>query len=154
MGSRPLPRDPGLGVVEGLEAGLLGDASDMSSDVGRMSSRRSGGPCPPLPHYGRRMATTAIGPGVTSRGGGGLGIGAVRQAMKAAALESAATYVVRRGLELGYRRATGRELPTARDRDAPFRQVLVWATVTAAALSAATVIVDQVALRRESAPNQ
>ena len=91
---------------------------------------------------------------MTARGGRALDIGAVRRAMKVAALESAATYVVRRGLELGYRRATGRELPTARDRSAPFREVLVWATVTGAALSAATVVVDQVALRRDSRPSR
>ncbi len=95
-----------------------------------------------------------MGPGVTSHDGDGRDIGAVRQAMKVAALEGAATYVVRRSLEFGYRRATGRELPTARDRDVPFRQVLVWATVTGAALAAATVLVDQVALRRELPPNQ
>jgi hypothetical protein len=100
------------------------------------------------------METTTVGPGVTSHDGNGLDIGAVRQAMKVAALESAATYVARRGLEFGYRRATGRELPTARDHNTPFRQVLVWATVTAAAMSAATVVVDQFALRRQSRPNQ
>ena len=74
--------------------------------------------------------------------------------MRVAAAESAATYAVRRGLEFGYRRATGRELPTARDRSVPFRQVLMWAAVTGAALSAATVIVDEVALRRQSRPNR
>jgi hypothetical protein len=100
------------------------------------------------------METTTVGPGVTAHGGNGLDIGAVRQAMKVAALEGASTYVVHRALEFGYRRATGRELPTARDRNVPFRQVLVWATVTAAAVTAATVIVDQVALRREPPPNQ
>lgn len=100
------------------------------------------------------MATSAMGPGVTSHVRNGLDIGAVRQAIKVPALEGAATYVVRRALELGYRRATGRELPTARDRNVPFRRVLVWATVTGAALSAATVIVDQFALRRESPPNR
>ena len=99
------------------------------------------------------METTTVGPGVTSHDGNGLDIGAVRQAMRVAALESAATYVARRGLEFGYRRATGRELPTARDRN-PFRQVLVWATLTAAAMSAATVVVDQFALRRQSRPTQ
>ena len=104
--------------------------------------------------YCRRMQTTAMGPGVTSHDGSGLDAGAVRQAMKVAAFEAAATYVVHRALELGYRRATGRELPTARDRNVPFRQVLVWATVTGAALTAATVIVDQVALRREQPPNR
>jgi hypothetical protein len=100
------------------------------------------------------METTAMGPGVTAHVGSGFDIGAVGQAMKVPALEGAATYAVRRALEFGYRRATGRELPTARDRNVPFRQVLVWATVTGAALSAATVIVDQFALRRESPSNQ
>jgi len=95
-----------------------------------------------------------MGPGATSHDGKGLDIGAVRQSMRVAAVEAAATYVVRRALEFGYRGATGRELPTARDRNVPFRQVLVWATVTGAALAAATVIVDQFALRRESPPNQ
>lgn len=77
-------------------------------------------------------------------------MGVARQAVKVALLQTAATYGVRRALEVGYRRVTGRELPTARDRDVPFRQVLLWATITGAALAAATVIVDQVVLRRES----
>jgi Protein of unknown function (DUF4235) len=79
-----------------------------------------------------------------------VGVGAMRQAVKVAVLESAATYVVHRGLEFAYRRITGRELPTARDRDVPFRQVLAWACITAAAVAAADVIVDQFVLRRES----
>jgi hypothetical protein len=83
--------------------------------------------------------------------GNGLDITAVRRAVKVAALEALATYLVRRSLELGYRQFTGRELPTARDRNVPFRQVMVWATVTGAALSAVTVVVDQFALRRETA---
>jgi Protein of unknown function (DUF4235) len=91
---------------------------------------------------------------VTSPIGNVHDIGAVRQQMKMAALEGAATYTVRRALEFGYRRATGSELPTARDRDASFREVLIWATVTGAALAAATVIVDQFALRRELPPRQ
>jgi hypothetical protein len=100
------------------------------------------------------MATPATRPGAPSHVGSGRDIGGVRQAIKVPVLEGAATYAVRRALEFGYRRATGRELPTARDRNVPFRQVLVWATVTGAALSAATVIVDQFALRRGSAPNR
>jgi Protein of unknown function (DUF4235) len=100
------------------------------------------------------MQIPAMGTDVTSPVGNVLDIGAVRQQMKMAALEGAATYAVRRALEFGYRRATGRELPTARDRDASFREVLVWATATGAALAAATVIVDQFALRRELPPSQ
>ena len=91
---------------------------------------------------------------MTSPARDAFGIDAVRQAVKVAALEAAATYLVRRALEYGYRRATGRELPTARDQNVPFRQVLVWATVTGTALAAATVVVDQFVLRRESPPSR
>jgi len=74
-------------------------------------------------------------------------VGAIRRAVKVAVLEMGATWVVRRALEFGYRRATGRELPTARDVNVPFRKVLVWASVTAAAIAATNVVVDRVALR-------
>jgi hypothetical protein len=69
------------------------------------------------------------------------------QAVELWVLEAAATWAVRRALESGYHQATGRPLPTARDRAAPFRQVLLWAAVTAAAIAAADVIVDQLVLR-------
>ena len=47
---------------------------------------------------------------------------------------------------------TGRSPPTARDRDTPFRQVLVWApTITAVAVAAASVVVDQWVLRPKPA---
>jgi Protein of unknown function (DUF4235) len=130
----------------------------LSGDPARMSSRRLRDLRRAPDEIGfvtvGPMETTAVGPGVTSRGGRGRDVAAVRQAMKVAAAESAATWLVRRCLELGYRRATGRVLPTARDRDTPIRQVLVWASVTGAALSAATVIVDQVALRRAAPPKR
>lgn len=100
--------------------------------------------------YRRSVTITATDP-KNSTTGNGLDVTAVRRAVKVAALEALATYLVRRSLELGYRQFTGRELPTARDRNVPFRQVMVWATVTGAALSAATVVVDQFALRRETA---
>src|SRR5262249_47655589 len=77
------------------------------------------------------------------------GADTIRRAVKIAVAEAVATYLVRRALESGHRRLTGRPLPTARDRDVPFRQVMVWASVTGAALSAATVLVDQFALLRD-----
>ena len=57
------------------------------------------------------------------------------------------SWAVRRALESGYHRATGRALPTARDRDVPFRRILVWAAVSAAAVAVANVVVDRVVLR-------
>jgi hypothetical protein len=74
--------------------------------------------------------------------------------MKVSFLQTAATWAVRTSLESGYRRVTGRPLPTARDRDTPFRQVFVWATITAAAVAAATVIVDQWVLRTKVPQNK
>jgi Protein of unknown function (DUF4235) len=71
----------------------------------------------------------------------------LRQNAKVTVVQMGATWLVRTTFEVGYRRATGRPLPTARDRDTPFRQVLVWATVTAAAIAASNVIVDQRVLR-------
>jgi Protein of unknown function (DUF4235) len=69
------------------------------------------------------------------------------QSIKISVIQTAATWAVRMSLESGYRRVTGRALPTARDREAPFRQVFVWTTLTAAAVAATTVIVDQWVLR-------
>jgi hypothetical protein len=73
--------------------------------------------------------------------------GGIRQSVKVSILQTVTAWAVRTSLESGYRRVTGRDLPTARDRDTPFRQVLVWATITAAAVAAAGVIVDRLALR-------
>ena len=67
--------------------------------------------------------------------------------------EAAASWVVHRALESGYRRATGRPLPTARDRDVPFRRIMVWATDTAAAVTVASVVVDRVVLRPSLRPS-
>jgi hypothetical protein len=71
----------------------------------------------------------------------------IRQSTKISVFQTAATWAVRTSLESGYRRVTGRALPTARDRDASFRQVFVWTTLTAAAVAATSVIVDQWVLR-------
>lgn len=69
------------------------------------------------------------------------------QAAKVWLGEAAASWAVRRALESGYHRATGRALPTARDRDVPFRRIMVWAAVSAAAVAVANVVVDRVVLR-------
>jgi hypothetical protein len=76
-----------------------------------------------------------------------------RQAVKVAGLESAASWAVRRTLESAYHATTGREPPTARDRDVPFRRVVAWAAVTAAAVAMANVAVDRFVLRREPPDN-
>ena len=73
--------------------------------------------------------------------------------VKVAVLESAATWAVRRTLESAYHIATGREPPTARDRDVPFRRILAWAAATAAAVAVANVAVDRFALRHEPPDN-
>ncbi len=69
------------------------------------------------------------------------------QAAKVWLGEAAASWAVRRALESGYHRATGAALPTARDRDVPFRRIVVWAAVSAAAVAVANVVVDRVVLR-------
>ena len=73
--------------------------------------------------------------------------------VKVAVLESAATWAVRRTLESAYHVATGREPPTARDRDVPFGQVLAWAAAMAAAVAMANVAVDRFALRHQPPDN-
>ena len=80
----------------------------------------------------------------------GLGHSGVGVAVKIAISESAASWVVRRSLESGYHRATGHLPPTARDRNVPFRRILVWAAVSAAAVAVANVAVDRFVLRRET----
>ena len=80
-----------------------------------------------------------------------LDLSAVRRMLRVAALEATVTYVVRRALEAGYRHVAGHEMPTARDRSAPLPRVLASAAVTGAALAAATVVVDRVALRHPDA---
>jgi len=71
----------------------------------------------------------------------------VHEAARAWGTEVAATWAVRRAIESGYQRATGRPLPTARDRTVPLGRVLVWAAVLAAAVAATDVLVDRVILR-------
>lgn len=59
--------------------------------------------------------------------------------------------VVRRLLDGGYRRVTGTAPPRAYDRNAPMRQVLLWAAATAAAVAVASVIVDRLTAPRPPA---
>ena len=70
-----------------------------------------------------------------------------RQATRIWGSELASTWAVKRLLESGYYRATGREIPTARDRNVPFRRVILWAAVSAAAVAIANVVADRVVLR-------
>jgi hypothetical protein len=79
-------------------------------------------------------------------------IPAMRIDVRLWAAEALTSWVVRRALEAGYRRATGRDLPTARDRTAPMRQVLVWTATTAVAVAVAGTFVDAVVLRSEPRP--
>jgi hypothetical protein len=67
--------------------------------------------------------------------------------VKVAVLEMVVTWAVRRTLNVSYRRAIGRPVPTARDPDVPFRRIVLWAAVAAAAVAAAHVVVDRVVLR-------
>jgi hypothetical protein len=67
--------------------------------------------------------------------------------VKVAIMEMAATWVVRKGLDSGFRRATGHSAPTARDPDVPYRRIIAWAAVTAAAVAAANIVADRVVLR-------
>jgi hypothetical protein len=69
------------------------------------------------------------------------------QAAKIAIIEMAATWVVRTALNSGFRRATGNSPPTARDPDVPFRRIIAWAAMTAAAVTAADIVADRVVLR-------
>ena len=69
------------------------------------------------------------------------------QAAKIAIMEMAATWVVRTALDSGFRRATGNSPPTARDPDAPYRRIIAWAALTAAAVTAADVAADRLVLR-------
>ena len=91
--------------------------------------------------------------GIASPGGIAARETAHAQAAKVWLGEAAASWAVRRALESGYHRATGRALPTARDRDVPFRRIMVWAAVSAAAVAVANVVVDRVVLRPTLRPN-
>lgn len=76
---------------------------------------------------------------------------AVRLDVRLWAAEAAASWAVRRLIEVGYRRRTGSDLPTARDRAVPLHRVLLWTAVTAAAVAMADAAVDRVVLRSERA---
>ena len=67
--------------------------------------------------------------------------------MKVTVSEMAVTWAVRKALDAGYRRATGRPIPTARETDIAFRRIVLWAAIAAAAVAAADVVVDRVVLR-------
>ena len=69
------------------------------------------------------------------------------QAAKIAIMEMAATWVVRTALNSGFRRATGNSPPTARDPDVPYRRIIAWAAMTAAAVTAADIAADRLVLR-------
>ncbi len=72
----------------------------------------------------------------------------MRQAMKVAVVELAATWAVQRAMGLAYRKVTGQQEPSARDSGVPLTRILVWAASTAAAVAITNVLVDRVALRR------
>lgn len=55
----------------------------------------------------------------------------------------AATFVVRRGLETGYRRAFGSEPPTVENDDASLASVVMWAATTAAAIAVVEVLISR-----------
>jgi hypothetical protein len=67
--------------------------------------------------------------------------------VKVAVSETAVTWAVRRALDAGYRRATGRPIPSAREPDVAFGRIVLWAVIAAAAVAAADVVVDRVVLR-------
>ena len=76
--------------------------------------------------------------------------GSLGQLVRVTVLEVAVTWGVRRALDLGYRQATGRPVPSARQADIRFGRVVLWAAVSAAAIAAANVVVDRTVLRQES----
>ena len=63
-----------------------------------------------------------------------------------------AVWAVRRALDSVYRRATGHSAPNAGDPQAPLRKIVIWAGVTAAAVSAVNVVVDRTILRPRVRP--
>jgi ribose/xylose/arabinose/galactoside ABC-type transport system permease subunit len=77
----------------------------------------------------------------------------VRMSVKIAVVESAASWLVRRAMEAGYRAATGQDPPTARNQAAPLQRILVWASVSAAGVAAANVLADRLVLRHEPTPD-
>jgi hypothetical protein len=63
-----------------------------------------------------------------------------------------AAWAVRRALDSGFRRATGRPAPTASDLNVLPGRILLWAAVTAVAVAAINVAVDRVMLRPKVRP--
>jgi Protein of unknown function (DUF4235) len=63
----------------------------------------------------------------------------------------AAAWVARQALDSAYRRTTGTAAPNWRDPQVPFRKIVIWAGVTAAAVAVVNVVVDRAMLRPKSA---
>ena len=55
----------------------------------------------------------------------------------------AATWVVGKSLNAGYRRITGNEPPNAADREVPLRQAVLWALATATALALVNLAIER-----------
>ena len=72
----------------------------------------------------------------------------VRRTVRLHLWQVGATWVVQNALASGYRLATGRPAPTARDSGISLRKVATWAALTAAAVAATNVAVDRIVLRQ------
>ena len=93
------------------------------------------------------MEDSVTEPGTSADQSDGLDIAAVRRAVKVEVVELAATWAMRKSLDFVYNRATGLAAPNAMDRDVPYRRILIWAAVTAAAVAVTNVVVDRAILR-------
>ena len=71
----------------------------------------------------------------------------LRLSLRVMLVEMAATWAVQQALQIGYRRITGRTMPSALDRDVPLHRILRWAAVSAAAVAVTNVAVDRLVLR-------
>ena len=71
----------------------------------------------------------------------------LRMSVRVMLVEMAATWAVQQALQLGYRRMTGRTMPSALDSDVPLHRIFRWAAVSAAAVAVANVAVDRLVLR-------
>ena len=78
----------------------------------------------------------------------------VGRAAKVAAplVAGVATWAVRTALDSGFRRATGRPAPSASDLNVLPGRILLWAAVTAVAVTGVNVAVDRVLLRPKVHP--
>jgi len=71
----------------------------------------------------------------------------LRISLRVMVVQMAATWAVQQALQLGYRRITGRTMPSALDSDVPLHRIFRWAAVSAAAVAVANVAVDRLVLR-------